>query len=179
MVGINNQGTNDFGIDPGYTKNVASCTSWNGSVDGEPVLFSIGTQDYYEGVREVIDNAYPCYSCNITFKIANGGTIPAHFKSLEHEYVSGNPLLCGCVELGGWWLWDQYGDMTSGDNLTSLETQLKTLQLHGGDNVTLKIEKHLLQTCDMGCGEYEMPQGANCTMLHRMKWVQFNKVNED
>jgi hypothetical protein len=144
-------------------------------------LFRIDGIDYYEEVKEVIDNAYPCYSCNITFKFASGGNVPAHFKSWDTEITDGDPRLCGCVELAGWWLTDNEGMPHEGTSMCELQTALRNLQLHESDNITLTIQKHILQDCwDPVAGEeYEAPQGANCTMVHRAKWVQFNKVDED
>jgi hypothetical protein len=179
-VGVANMGTNDmYGWnDPGYDKHVATCTSQNVS---ETYLFTgLDGTEYFEEVTEIIENAYPCYSCNITFKFASGGSVPAHFKSWDTEIVENPDGLCECIELAGWWLTDQYGNQSSGVGMCGLEPALQALQLHESDNITLVIEKHLMQDCwSQARGEYEAPQGSNCTMVHRAKWVQFNKVDED
>jgi hypothetical protein len=182
-VGVANIMTNDSGIgqhDPGYDKDVARCTSQNVS----PVLFSIGPYDFYEKVTEVITNAYPCYSCNITFKFASGGSIPVHFKDWSTELVENDGGLCYCVDLKGWWLSGPAKFTTlpaQGTSMCGLESALRELQLHENDIITLKIEKHLKQDCwdPVAMEMFEAPQSANCTMVHRAKWVQFNKVDED
>jgi hypothetical protein len=58
---------NDDGIDPGYDKDVASC-----SVTG------IGEQT----LVVTITNGYPCYTCTLSFTIDNIGTIPVKVQSL-------------------------------------------------------------------------------------------------
>jgi predicted ribosomally synthesized peptide with SipW-like signal peptide len=185
-VGVADMGTNDANDwcdigddgpcnDPGYDKHVATCTSQNVSA----VEFSIGGTDYYSRVKETIDNGYPCYSCNITFEFANGGSIPAKLKSWTTTVTDGDPLLCGCVELASWQLTKPDGSIVSGTSYCELETKLKELQLHENDKFQLIITKHILQDCPDGQGgTYECPQGANCTMEHEAKWVQWNKIDE-
>jgi len=56
--------------DPGYTKDVATCTA---EVVSE------------EEVRLLIDNAYPSYTCTFTTVIMNGGTVPERREPLEFE----------------------------------------------------------------------------------------------
>lgn len=58
----------DTGTDPGYDKDVASCS----------VELSADT----ETMTVTIDNAYPCYTCVITYDIVNTGTIPVKIQSI-------------------------------------------------------------------------------------------------
>jgi hypothetical protein len=177
IVGVRDVGTNDdevgdTGADPGQPegKNVASCNSTN--VVGTEICLKGQTQ-YYTEVEEVIENAYPCYSCNITYEFANCGTIPAKLKDWNTT-VDATSNMCDWVELTGWWLTD--GDTNpSGTTQASLMTALQAVQIHGCENITLTITKHIMQDHPtLG----ECPMNGYCKMTHEAKWVQFNMINE-
>ena len=176
-IGVADMGTNDSGIgqfDPGYDKHVARCTSQNISS-----VFWLNDVQYFSEVKELITNAYPCYSCNVTFEFANGGTIPAKLKSWTTVITDGDPLLAGCVELKSWQITDPDGVVTNGIGFCGLEPALQALQIHGGETFQLIITKHIMQDCPDGSGGfYECPQGANVTMVHEARWVQWNKIDE-
>jgi hypothetical protein len=177
MVGIADMGTNDSGVsqwDPGYDKHVARTTSTN-----ESAHFVKDSVQYYHKVVETITNAYPSYSVNITYEFANGGTIPAKLKEWTTTITEGDPLLANCIELAWWQITKPDDSTVSGSGQTDLETELKKLQIHGCETFQLVITKHFLQDCpDPQNGTYEMPQGANVTMVHQAKWVQWNKIDE-
>jgi len=187
QVGVADLGTNDSNTgceigedgpcnDPGYNKHVATCTSMNISGDDD---FVLDDTTYYSKVKETIINGYPCYSCNVTFEFANIGTIPAKLKSWTTTIVEDEQGLCGCIELKSWQLTKPDGTVVPGTGMTALENALKELQLHENDTFQLIIEKHIVQDCPDGQGgTYEAPQGANCTMIHEAKWVQWNKIDE-
>ncbi len=58
----------DTGIDPGYTKDVGSCTAEIG-IGGDSATF-------------IIDNAYPSYNIDVTIKEKNSGTIPVKINDI-------------------------------------------------------------------------------------------------
>jgi len=58
----------DTGIDPGYTKDVASCTAEIG-IGGDSASF-------------ILDNTYPSYNIDVTFKEKNVGTIPVKINDV-------------------------------------------------------------------------------------------------
>jgi hypothetical protein len=60
--------TSDTGIDPGYTKDVGTCT-----------VSGVGTQT----LTITVDNAYPSYTCDVDFTITNTGTIPLKVNALS------------------------------------------------------------------------------------------------
>jgi hypothetical protein len=184
-VGIRDMGTNDSGVDqwdPGYDKHVARCQSFQ-------VCPSRCQKDdlwYYAGVEERITNAYPSYSCNISYSFANCGTIPAKLKDWETT-CTGN--LCGCVELTYWKLTFPDGSEFTGTTQATLEPKLAELQIHECQTANLTITKHILQECnewppncvgaecDWADGR-EAPQGGQAIMVHKAEWRQFNKINE-
>ena len=176
-VGVLDVGTNDSGeahIDPGYTKHVARCESTN---TGSTVpCGDCGGGPYYDEVTEVITNAYPCYSCNITYKFVSCGSIPVHFAEWKTTIDEASSNMCDWVELKGWWLTDQNGQETDGTTEQELEDSLELLQLHQCDNITLIIQKHLKQELDDGS---VCPENGACIMTHEARWVQFNKSASD
>jgi hypothetical protein len=178
MVGVVDVGTNDEGEsdDPGTVgtddpKHVATCNSTNHDLICGCVC---GETQYYEKVVETITNGYPCYTCNTTIQFASCGSIPAKLKSIVTT-DDGNDL-CPFIELQAYAITGPDGNpvAASGTDWIALETDLKTLQLHECDNVTVVLQKHIKQDV----GDDECPQGANCTITHEFKWVQFNKVDE-
>lgn len=58
----------DTGIDPGYDKNVGSC--------------SVAIDVVGQKMGVIIGNAYPSYSCQIDYDIVNTGTIPVKIQSI-------------------------------------------------------------------------------------------------
>jgi len=57
----------DTGIDPGYDKDVGSCT-----------VTGIGTQT----LTVTVDNGYPSYRCRVDYEINNIGTIPVKIQAI-------------------------------------------------------------------------------------------------
>jgi hypothetical protein len=133
-----------------------------------------GETQYYQKVVETITNGYPCYTCNTTIQFASCGSIPARLKSIETT-DDGNAL-CPFIELQAYAITDEDGNPVtpSGTGWEDLETDLQALQLHECDNVTVVLQKHIVQDV----GDDECPQGANCTITHEFKWVQFNMIDE-
>jgi len=68
----------DLGIDPGYDKDVGSC--------------SVCLSDEDETMTVTINNAYPCYSCTIDFDLVNVGTIPVIIESVTIDNPNSNEL---------------------------------------------------------------------------------------
>jgi hypothetical protein len=175
-VGTNDDEVGDTGADPGQPegKNVASCNSTN--VVGTEICLKGQTQ-YYTKVEEVITNAYPCYSCNITYEFANCGTIPTKLKDWVTT-VDASSNMCEWVELTAYSIIDTDGSVINDDGSASeaeLKAALQALQIHGCENITLTITKHIMQDHDtLG----ECPMNGYCKMTHEAKWVQFNMVNE-
>jgi hypothetical protein len=60
---------NDFGIDPGYDKDVASCDCYIDEFD-------------YQIAYVYIYNGYPCYSVTVDYEIDNTGTIPVKIQDI-------------------------------------------------------------------------------------------------
>jgi hypothetical protein len=64
----------DNGIDPGYDKDVAKCYANLMEIQNEDNMNPTGNNDL--DLNITIVNAYPSYSCNVTFTVINTGTIP-------------------------------------------------------------------------------------------------------
>jgi len=67
-AGFDNVMCNDNGIDPGYDKDVASCT--------------VEVSQDHQTITVTINNAYPSYSCDIDYDILNKGSIPVKIQSI-------------------------------------------------------------------------------------------------
>ena len=186
-VGIRDVGTNDEGpsladggelypdpdypetegtVDPGYTKNVGSANSVNGTYKctHEDV-------DFYEDVTETITNAYPSYRCTITLEFANCGSVPAKGQSFTKATTNDPDGLAQFVVIEGWEIFDDAGgSVTTGVTVAELETALQAYQLDPCDTMTLTITKHILQDV----GEVTCPELGTCTFVETVTWVQWN-----
>ncbi len=66
--------TNDTGTDPGYTKDVGSCTV---ALAAQP---GAGPNDL---LTVTITNGYPSYSCTVSFSVKNSGSIPVMVQAFN------------------------------------------------------------------------------------------------
>jgi hypothetical protein len=82
-VGFVDIDCNDDGTDPGYTKDVGSCSCY---LDEESWKCSTEEHgDAYETAVIEITNAYPSYSVTVTVTVANCGTIPVNAVDIGYE----------------------------------------------------------------------------------------------
>jgi hypothetical protein len=175
-IGIRDVGTNDpcESNDPSYDKHVASCNSSNHDYVG-----SLQDTDYYAKIVEVLDNVYPCYSCNITWEIANLGSVPAFLGTWDTNVSSGNSDLWDCVELKSWEITAPDGSVYPGVSWEGLFLKMQEIQVDEGQTYQVVIEKHILQDCvDESGREFECPQDASVTVEHELMFVQWNKIGE-
>jgi hypothetical protein len=134
---------------------------------------------YFAKIVEVLDNVYPCYSCNITWEIANCGTVPAFLGTWETNVIDCDSDLWKCVELKSWKITEPDGVTTwIGATWDGLWEKMQTIQVDECQTYTVEIEKHILQDCPDNGGFFECPQGANVTVEHELMFVQWNKIGE-
>jgi hypothetical protein len=115
----------DTGVDPGYDKDVASC--------------NVVLSDDKQTMTVTISNAYPCYSCKITYNVVNTGTIPVKIQSITVTNPNSDKLT---VTVTG---------IAKGDQIDAGESKAGDLEIHveqaaaQGATYTFSVEIYLVQ----------------------------------
>lgn len=145
-VGWENVYCNDYGIDPGYDKDVASCDAYLWGWKGMH-----GDNDIYENLTINISNVYPCYSVTVTAVVANCGTIPLHIYDAGFTILSDPKGLEPFLEV-------------------TCDCFPENLQLHPCESVEIECTLHVLQEV----GENTCPENATLTFAGYVTFGQWN-----
>lgn len=70
-------------LDVGFANNSTSCS---GYMTCKGILIDTDSDGDYDKMKVTVNNAYPCGWCNVTFDIANTGTIPAKIGTVALDY---------------------------------------------------------------------------------------------
>ncbi|MEM2280760.1 MAG: SipW-dependent-type signal peptide-containing protein [Candidatus Bathyarchaeia archaeon] len=70
-------------LDVGFANNSTSCSDY---ITCKAILIDSDSDNDYDKMEVTVGNAYPCGWCNVTFAIANTGTIPAKIGNVELNY---------------------------------------------------------------------------------------------
>ncbi len=130
----------DTGIDPGYDKDVASCS-----------VEIIDLEEPAAKIHIEIDNAYPCYTVVITGVVDNVGTIPVKLLGITLDEMDIEP--CTVYELD-----------LDGDGLPDLNVHVEFVDLEGdgtqidpGEADAFRITIHVKQDAkELATYEFEM-----------------------
>ena len=135
-------------------KDVADCDCW---LD-EKVTDVHTNKTGYKKLWVNITNAYPSYYCEVTFVLANLGTIPGVFKNFT---LTGTPPLTFNY-LGGK-MWEGI-DSDLGKVVFNLEfVNLMDLQLDPCNKTKAEVDIHFKQTApECHSYEFEIEIGINC-----------------
>jgi hypothetical protein len=150
----------DHGIDPDFTKDVASTTGWftDEDGDGDP-----------ETMHVTILNAYPYYHNHISFWVHCNGNIPIHIWKVVFRDSVDNEILT-IYESDD----DIYLDL-SGPN--DVPDGLPDIRVLWGDNFGKQL--HYCDSADMSFGfiiQQTAPQGKTFTFTIEIVAGQYNEV---
>ena len=118
---------NDYGIDPGYTKDVGSCTCTIDEVDPQKGYI-------------IIENGYPSYSVHYSITIKNTGTVPWIMQNITVDGTS--------LPNNQWVQIDVDGD---GDyDIEFYITDSLGEQVDPGDSIETSLDTHIMQGAEEG-----------------------------
>jgi len=146
-------------------KNVAIFTSKNGISDTATPAFTLSGNDYYKGIREVLQNGYPYYAPTTRFEIAGNGTVPAKIDDVD-ILVEG---LAGTLMVGAWSVTDPAGNVTTGTGEADLITALSGIQIHQGDIVIVDLQLWIDQNND----NESLSDGVVKIGVHACQWNEY------
>ena len=154
-------GHSDFGIDPGWTKDVGS--NW-------AEFFDTDDDGDFDTMHLVLDNVYPYYWDHFVIQLHCNGNIPIHVwrvqftnmdESIVYDTIYANKQVY--LDIGG----PDGPDIPDGeaDLLVAWGDSFGT-QMHYCDYVDLSFSIHILQPC---------PQGVNLEFLIKIAACQYNE----